>query len=390
MDRSYLPGPDGRFFTKFSTLKTGTVGARMKRNLLYRLLCLVFAFSLMSSAAYAEDETYRTFVDGDVYVDVMITNDSVVTLDSENTVFDFTNIEKTDADTLYCMVNTDYTLTNTSSDEVTVWFAKPQIMKVKEVLLLDEEVGDFDSKAELLVDGEQIKGFIYAGDSINDIMKKSLYDTRQETFSHYTYKTFLNEAVFAFSDKEGDDTDDEVTVEDYLGEKRKSYYYQAIDGEERLCAKVFKLTFKPAQTKHIQITDYLQGKLSRQTKYSNKGGTYSFVYNAGGLNSFYSVGELVYSFREHKDLPLMSVSVPKYLDDDVWTVKYMSTPSGFEFSVGSPLTVEQVKDINMNHGIGKKILNVSMVLGALLIVISVLLLSVTIYHRIKSGIEYQN
>ena len=144
MDRSYLPGPDGRFFTKFSTLKTGTVGARMKRNLLYRLLCLVFAFSLMSSAAYAEDETYRTFVDGDVYVDVMITNDSVVTLDSENTVFDFTNIEKTDADTLYCMVNTDYTLTNTSSDEVTVWFAKPQIMKVKEVLLLDEEVGDFD------------------------------------------------------------------------------------------------------------------------------------------------------------------------------------------------------------------------------------------------------
>lgn len=360
----------------------------MNKRFISKLMSLVLAVVLMLSAASAKGENvYETFMDGDVYIDIMVTNDSVIALDNEKIDFNFGNVEDPSGDRVYCKADATYSLTNTSAEEVTVWLAKPEVMRVKEVLLTDEEAKGFDSKARLMVNDEEISGLIYSGEDVNSILSKSVYETRQETFNHYTYKSFLNEAVFAFADKQTDTEKDKY--EEYLGAKRKSYYFESWEGEERLCAKVFKLTFAPAETKKVFISQDLKGMLKRQTRYSKEGGSYTYAYNEGGISSFYSVGELKYSFNTTEELPLIDADVARYLEDEVWTAKFETIPSNFTFSVGKPLSDQEILDINSSNGLGKIISKTSYIVGALLVLASFAIIGVTIYRRIKSGVEHK-
>lgn len=354
------------------------------------LISLALAIVLVTSQALAagkEEKTYSTEVDGTIYIDACITSGTEVVLESEDVTIDFTDIDNPDADDNYALYKAQYKLFNSGSSEVTIRFLKPEILRVKSVKLLDSEAESvkFLDKTTLMVDDKEVIGRIYAGDLVEDIVNKSNYSNKKDTFMHYNYDTFFMEALFAF----GGDIDKYLAYkyDNMLVEQPDLYYYEHDGGEERLCAKVFEIKIPAGESVIINNTQKVKGQLSRPTKYSEKGGVYEFAYNIGGLKSFYSLGEMTFSLAPSEALPILDCDTARYLDNDVWTIKSKALARNFTLTLGNPLTEKEVADINKVHGRTNDIINYSSIVGYVFVIIAFLSSGLIIYRRRKSGIH---
>lgn len=339
------------------------------------------------NANHDSGKIYETYKEGTCGVEIGILSDNVIKLESESLVFDFSHVSAPLDDDLRAVTRANYVLTNTTSKEIRTSIAVPEILRLEKVTIEREEEDFFESGRSIMVDGESLNGLIFANTTIEKLRRDSVYDNFSEILSHVDYKVFFDEGFSLYS---------EVLQEHSSGNASAptpendtvNYYKVSDDGELYLCSVIYDLSFAPGESRTLEVTGSIMGEMNRATKYTDMGTSYSFTYVGDTLNSFYNIGEISITFAlpEENLLPMLECDAPRYLNDDVWTIRYKGNTGNFTFTLGERLTKEQKNDIYTTFGPGRVLINVVEVFTATLVLVSGYYIFYSVKKRKESGI----
>lgn len=341
------------------------------------------------TATEAEPGSYALFHEGTCGAEIGIVSDNVISLDSEELVFDFTGNEAPLGDIVTAVTKAEYVLTNISSKEVYTSVAVPELLRVKKVSVSKEEESDFYSGRSITADGAALNGLIYVNTTMDKLRQDSVYETDSEILSHVDYKVCFDEGFSMYALPSASGNIDKIygNVQDTENETTE-YYVESGDGELCLCSVIYNLKFEPGESKTVLVEGSITGEMNRATKYTDKGTSYSYAFVGENLNRFYHVGDIRITFAlpDGELLPLIECDAARYLDNDVWTVHLKGSGSNFSFTVGEILDEDQINDIYMSNGAGKILLIAAEFIGATLVILSGYYLYYSIKNRKKSGI----
>jgi hypothetical protein len=346
-------------------------------------------YSSKASAAGAE-KTYATSRDGTNVIEIGIDSDNVISLQSEKINYDFSAITEVLGDEVNCEIKRTYVLTNTSSKEVYVPIAVPELLKVEQVTVDDENKADFSSGCTIQVDGIEEEGLIYAASTVKKLKSTGIYDDFTDVLKHVDYSGYFTEAftMYGITSETTSNTSGISSIGEIPESESKTYYQVSEEGEPTLCMVVYNLKFSANETHILHIQDTQTGDMSRPTKYSADGTTYTYELIGSNLNTFYNVGDIQITFTlpENNLLPILETSASRYLNDDVWTVHYVGEGKDFSVKLGTEITEDEINDINAESEVGRKFYNIISILGSFIIGASITFVIYTFRKRKQSGI----
>ncbi len=331
---------------------------------------------------------YRTHRDGTCGVEIGISSENKISLDSETLVFDFTEAAAPLGDEVNASVRASYVLTNASTKEENVSIAVPELLRLEKVTVKREEAQDFESGRSIIIDGKSVNGMIYANSKADKLLSDSVYDSMNETLASVDYNVFFEEGFsmysYAASLEENENNQPENDTADY--------YRESEEGELYLCSVIYNLNFEPGSSHSLEIESDILGEMNRATKYTDMGTSYTYLYIGENINSFYRVGDITVTFKlpESGILPMIECDAARYLDDGVWTVRYKGRGDNFSFTLGEKLTDEEITDVYTAFGKGKLIINAVEVVSATLVLVSAVYIGYTVKKRKESGISNKN
>lgn len=378
------------------------LGGNMKatdRKISVRILSVLMSvvmltFSMISpaeaeTATKAEADTYATFMEGTCGAEIGIASDNVISLDSEELVFDFTGNKEPFGDEVMAVTKAEYVLTNTSSKEVTASIAVPELLRVKKVSVNRDEESAFASGRSIMVDGAAVNGLIYVNTTMDRLRKDSVYERDSEILSRVDYKVYFDEGFSMYARSSAADTvNKNYGIVQAPESETVDYYAESENGELCLCSVIYNLEFGPGESKTVRVEGSIAGEMNRATKYTDRGTSYSYAFVGENLNSFYHVGDIriIFALPEGNSLPLIECDAARYLDNDVWTIHFKGGGNNFSFTVGEVLSKEEINDIYTSNGPGKILLTAAAFVGAALVILSGYYLYYSIKNRKKSGI----
>lgn len=353
------------------------------------MLIVLSGLVIQPAKAAEKNKTYETFKEGTCCAEIGIVSENEISLDSEELILDYSHVKEPFGDLVTANTTANYILSNISSKEVYTSIAVPKLLKVKKVTINREEIESFESGESILVDGETVNGFIYVNSSMDKLRKDSVYETDREILSHVDYRVCFDEGFSMYAV-----TSEKESVNMESGESGAplsdtvDYYVVSEDGELSLCSVIYNLKFIPGSSSVVTVTGSMSGEMSRATKYTEMGTTFSYSYVGENLESFYSVGDVKISFilPEGNILPLLECDAARYMENDVWTIHFKGSSSNFDFKLGEELTKEQINDIYTTFGPGKILINIVEVVTATVVVFSCYFLYYSVKKRKESGI----
>jgi hypothetical protein len=345
--------------------------------------------SIKALAAGAE-KTYATAKDGTNVIEIGIDSNNVISLQSEKINYDFSAITEDLGDEVNCELKRTYVLTNTSSKDVFVPIAVPEILNVVQVTVDDDDKADFSSGCAIQIDGMEEEGLIYAASTVKKLKSTGIYDDFTDVLKHIDYSGYFTEAftMYGITSDTISNTSGISSIGEIPESDSKTYYKVSEDGEPTLCMVVYNLKFSANETHILHLQDIQTGDMSRPTKYSAEGTTYTYELIGSNLNTFYNVGDIQITFTlaENNLLPILETSTSRYLNDDVWTVHYVGEGKDFSVKLGKEITEDKINDINAESVTGKRFYNIISIIGSIIIGASIAFVIYTFRKRKQSGI----